>query len=178
MEIVTKREMSNGIVKLPANVTPLYSEIETPILQDVEPDDLEYMALVVDYCATTIGKKHEDVKVFVFAAHHEQTKEVLLYTLYVGLPMTTVVKDSHFQSIRQISYRRITQDIQQAYDAKAHLWRLEFFVHPMRRMPKVQDITVTNIHMKQAYVNLITEGNDDDKRGSTKRTRRDAEIDK
>ena len=182
MESNTKREYkAGGIVKLPPNVKATYSSTDKQILDNVEADDQEHMATVIEYCATTICNKHETVKIFIHDSRHEKTGEILLYTLYMGMPLNTVLEDEHFTCIKQISWRRITRNIKWSYDTEAELFRLEICINPMRCLPEFDDISIVNIHIKQnKRLNVVYEKNaiEDDKRGSTKRPRRESEIDK
>lgn len=182
METVPKREYkTGGIVKLPQNVSAAYSEVEQDILADVDPDDQTHMALVIDYCATRICNKNDPIKIFIHTSRHEKTGQTLLYTLFVGLPSNTEMDDSYTTGIKEISWRRITRGIKWKNDFDAGLVRLEICINPMRCMPEIDDVSIVNIHIKQnRHLNIIHEKNaaDDDKRGSTKRPRREADTDK
>lgn len=180
MEAPKREFKTGGIVKLAPNVKPAFSTIDRDILVDVEPDDQEHMAMVIDYCSTTICSKHETIKIFIHTARHEKTGETLLYTAYIGMPLSTVMEDDYMTNIKQFSWRRITRPMRYMYDAESQLMRLEIYIHPMRLMQEIDDIQVVNIHIKQRRLNIIHEKSaaDEDKRGSTKRPRREADIDK
>ena len=169
----TKREVKNGIIQLAGNVKAAYNTVDRSLLEEVGADDLDHMILVINYCATTIGRKSDDIQIYIVVARHEITNEVILYTLYAGLPMKTVIEDEHFFYIRSISPRRINRSILYEYDAKADLMRLQICINPMKYMPEVEQMNVVNIHLKQSRVNYYVD-KDEDKRGSTKRTRIDA----
>lgn len=174
---LSKRESKNGIIQLASNVKAAYNTVDRGLLEDVAPDDLDHMILVVNYCSTTIGRKSDDIQIYIVPAYHEVTKEVLLYTLYVALPMKTVLEDEHLFYIRSISPRRINRSILYEHDTKANLMRLQICINPMKYMPEVDEMSIVNIHLKQRRVNYYTE-KDDDKRGSTKRPRVDAGLNK
>ena len=177
MESIKRDYLPGGIVKLPPNVTKSQNTVDRDLLADVEADDETHMALVIDYCSTTICKKTDPVKIFIHPSRHEKTGVLLLYTLFVGMPMTTVLEDDHFTHIKQISWKRITRPIKWEHDPEANLMRLEICINPMRCLPEIDDVDIVNIHIKQSRrLNIIHERVDDDKRGSTKRPRRDIET--
>lgn len=179
METPIKREYKHGgIVKLSPNVKPSYSTVDTEIMADVAEEDQKHMGMVIDYCSTTICKKHEDIKVFIYTSRDEKTNEILLYTLYVGVPMTTVLSDDHFTRIKEFSWVRITRPIKYEHDPEFNLMRFEISINPSCNLPAIDDIcihSITNIHLRQKRnrLNIIHENEgDDDERGSTKRPRK------
>lgn len=178
---VSKRDYINGMVQLAGNVKSVYGTVDRGLMEDVGVDDQDHMALVINYCATTIGRKSDDIQIYIVPARHEVTKEVILYTLYVGLPMKTELEDEHLFYIRSLSQRRITRSIKYKPDLEANppLMRLEICINPMKYMPEVEEMTIVNIHLKQGHVNYYLDkpgSDDDDKRGSTKRSRTDARL--
>ena len=178
---VSKRAYKNGMVELAGNVKAVHGTVDRGLMADVGPDDQDHMALVINYCATTIGRKSDDIQIYIVPAQHEVTKDVILYTLYVGLPMKTEIEDEHLFYIRSLSQRRITRSIKYKPDLEANppLMRLEICINPMKYMPEVDEMTIVNIHLKQSRVHYHLDkpsGDDDDKRGSMKRSRTDAKI--
>jgi hypothetical protein len=173
-----KRESKNGIIQLASNVKAAYNTVDRGLFEDVGPDDLDHMILVVNYCSTTIGRKSDDIQIYIVPAYHEVTKDVILYTLYVALPMKTVLEDEHLFYIRSISPRRINRSILYEHDTKANLMRLQICINPMKYMPEVEEMSIVNIHLKQSRTVHYHTEKDDDKRGSTKRPRIDAGLNK
>ncbi len=172
-----RHEYKNGTVKLSNNVKTGLSTVSGDIMNEVEVDDQAHMALVINYCATSISRKQHDVEICIFPTRNKEDGTMMLYTMYVGLPIQTVLEDEHFCYIRSISYGRITRNIKVEVDTEVTppILRLEIIINSMRNMGEVDNMSVVNIHIKRSRrINLLYDNNqddDNDKRGSTKRTR-------
>jgi len=177
MEICSnnKSEYDKGTIKLRPNVKADISFVEADVLGCVEADDRHHMILVLNYCATAIGKKHKDIKTCIYPTRHRETGEMLLYTVFVGLPLSTVIEDEHACYIRAISPGRIDKNITYEVDQKASpmMWRMAIVINASKNLSEFEEMSIVNIHLRKKYrVNVVYDKEaDDDQRGSTKRSR-------
>jgi len=183
MEICHKNEYDRGAVKLQPNVKADLSYVDEDVLKHVHPDDEKFMILVLNYCATTIGRKHKDLKTCIFPTRHRDSGEMMLYTVYVSLPISTVIDDEHSAYLKAISPGRIDRSIRTVCDPNVLplMWRMEIVINALANISQYETISITNIHMtkKKNQINIIYDKDaDDDQRGSTKRTRHNSEHDK
>lgn len=171
-----KNQYDKGTLKLSPNVKADLSFVESNVLACVHPDDLHHMVLVLNYCATTIGRKHKDIKTCIFPTAHRETGEMMLYTVYVSLPLSTVFQDEHFIFLRSISEGRIERNIKVVYDEKANppMLRMEIVINALKNIAEIDVTSIIQIYIKKkCQVNRIydNEADDDLNRGGTKRTR-------
>ena len=160
------------VIKLPPNIKSVNSTFHGDMFKDVAEEDLEHMSLIFDFCATVIAKKHEDVDAYIFYPRDIKTKTPLLYQVVFSFPLGTKITDDHFNRMKSYAYRKITKPIEVDYDPVTKLQRMKITINPMANLPQYEDMTITNIHLKNNRVNIIYENDtQDDERGSTKRVR-------
>lgn len=172
----------NGVVKLNPNIKTEASMMCDNIMDIVHPDDQHFVALVLNYCGTTIGKKHKEVMIGIYPVSHKETADIIFYTVYVSLPITTIVQCEHMLYLRAVSPARITRNIsdENIFTGPTPYRRLEIMINSLKYMPQEIDMNLINIHVKHSTrltLNYDT-NNEDDQRGSTKRTRHNFEHDK
>lgn len=174
---VTKNEYQSGLVKLRPNVKADVAYVNGDLLSVVIPDDQPYMIAILNHCATTIGRKHQDVFTCIIPLIHRETGVVLSYTVYVSLPITTIIKDTDLTYIRAVGGERVQKSIEAEVkmpkDATP-FWRLTIEVHSIHTMPETKSMSIVNIYVNNTHRVNIAHPNteiDSDQRGSTKRTR-------
>lgn len=172
----------DGTVKLRANIRAEISTIGGSTLDDVHPDDKHCVAHIINYCATSIGRKHQEVKYAIFPVQHRDNGDIVFYTVYVNLPLCTIFDDQQTAYIRSLSCERITDSIKTYYDGKTNppCQRMEIIIYSLKYMPEIDVQSVVQLFVKKNNrINISYGGNaDDDQRGSTKRTRLSMEHEK
>lgn len=172
MHVESPRHKNGGIIKLPSNVKCTDSSYHGDIFKDVAEEDREHMALIVEYCATMIAKKHEDVDVIIFYPQDGKTRVPQLYQVYFSFPLGTKISDRHFNQMKSYAFRKITEPMEVDYDPVTKLQRLRVLINPMACLPQFEDMTLTTIHLKNNRVNVVYDNaTPDDDRGSIKRPR-------
>jgi hypothetical protein len=164
---------NDGTVQLRASIKSDISNMGGSTLDDVHPDDKHCIAVIINYCATTIARKHQEIRYVLFPVPHRTNGDIVFYTLYVSFPLSTVFDDDQTAYIKTVSCQRITDSIKLCYSDKAGppCQRMEIIIYSLKYMPEIEVQSVVQLHLKKANRLSICYEKEDDQRGSTKRTR-------
>ena len=170
----------DGTIKLRASIKSDISNMGGSTLDDVHPDDKHCIAVIINYCATTIARKHQEIRYVIFPVPHRINGDIVFYTVYVSFPLSTVFGDEQTAYIRTMSCERITDTIKIGYSAEAGppCQRMEIIIYSLKYMPEVEVQSVVQLHIKKTNRLSISYEKEDDQRGSTKRTRHTMEHEK
>jgi hypothetical protein len=170
----SKHNYSNdGTITLRPSIKSDISNMGGSTLDDVHPDDKYCIAVIINYCATTIARKHQEIRYVIFPVPHRVNGDIVFYTVYVSFPLSTVFDDEQTAYIRTLSCQRITDSIKVQYSAEAGppCQRMEMIIYSLKYMPEIDVQSVVQLHLKKANRLSITYEKDDNPGGSTKRTR-------
>lgn len=166
----TSSKRKAGVEPISINTLTRKSKFKADTLKEVDPADLEYFALIIDYCSF-IPKNPDDDDNELFVVLQKENENILTYLLYVSMNIETIITSLHFDELKNFCFTRITKPIETSFDPIKNRSILKIPINAISNKEYTELITLTQIHMKRTMPCITYESNLDSARGSTKRTR-------
>lgn len=161
----------NGLVVVPGNVSTIDASFDTDMLENVDEEDKAHMILVLDYISYDICQAHQKVSVTITKVVSLDYDGSISYQMTVFIPSCIGFSTEHTDAIRAKDFNRITRPITWELDEKSGKAKITIHINSSKNKYVVEKVTVTVLHLKRTRLNNIINEENDDQRGSTKRTR-------